>query len=300
MSPDTIGKLLALTCAFVWAFAVILFKRSGETMSPLALNLYKTSIAGLTIFPLWLLTEPELIPSTLSSADLGLLAISGILGITIADSLFFFCLNRVGAGYYAILDCIYSPSMIALSWLMLDEPFSLRHVAGAGLVISGVLLVSFDQKTVRRLPVKIWIQGASAGLAGILLMVFSIILVKPLLDTHSAVLIVECRMLPAIVGLHLIALFRKERWQLYRSLIRKRAFILALPGTLLGNVISMLTWVAAFKYTDLGSASILNQTSVIFVVILAAIFLKETLDRQRIIATILGFAGSVVILGGCL
>jgi len=52
MSPDLIGKTFALLCAIIWAIAVILFKKSGEKLSPMSLTLYKTIIAIILIFPL--------------------------------------------------------------------------------------------------------------------------------------------------------------------------------------------------------------------------------------------------------
>jgi drug/metabolite transporter (DMT)-like permease len=60
----------------------------------------------------------------------------------------------------------------------------------------------------------------------------------------------------------------------------------------------MTLWVAAFKYTSVNSAAILNQTSTIFIVILAAIFLKERFTRRLFIATILAIAGSILVLLG--
>lgn len=300
MTEDLIGKALALSCAVIWAFAVILFKRSSESMSPLSLNLFKTSIASVILLPIWYFSDKVMIPETISSRDLWLLAFSGIIGITLADSLFFVCLKNLGAGPYAIIDCIYSPGMIFMSWAILGEPMTVFHLIGSGLVIGGVLLATGDLGKIPHLSAREIGLGMAAGLAAVLLMVFSILIVKPILDTHSAVMVVECRMLPAMVILHLIALMRPNRKKIYRSMFTSQAFRMALPAAILGNVFSMLTWVSAFKYTDLGSASVLNQTNVIFVVILAAIFLKEPLDFRRSIAIGLGFAGSVVVLTGCI
>ena len=60
----------------------------------------------------------------------------------------------------------------------------------------------------------------------------------------------------------------------------------------------MTIWVAAFKYTSVSSAAILNQTSTIFVVILAAWVLRETFTRRRLIGTVLAFSGALLVLVG--
>lgn len=298
MSDDFLGKFLALTCAFIWAFAVILFKRSGESIRPLALNLFKSSLAGIIMLPMWYLADKSMIPPTVSWNDLAALAISGIVGVTVADTLFFVCLNKLGAGYYAIVDCAYSPSMILFSWLILGNPMTIVHILGASLVISGILVITFEKKFERHLDARTLLIGSLAGVGAIVLMVVSIIAVKPLIDKHSALMIVECRMLPAVLALHVIALLRKDRRKIYSSLIGPQAFRHAVPGAILGNVLSMLAWIKAFQYTDMGSASILNQMTVIFVVILARLFLGETLNNRRLLATFLGFCGAVIVLAG--
>lgn len=300
MPADFIGKFLALICAVVWAAAVVFFKRSGETMPPLALNIFKSTAACLVMMPLWYMMDRPMIPDTVTMKELGYLALSGLAGITLADTLFFICLNTLGAGYYAVIDCAYSPAMILFSWLLLGEPLTVIHVLGAMFVIAGVLVITSEKNFKTHLGWKKILKGALAGTAAIVLMVISIIGVKPILDTHSAIMVAQCRMIPAVVALHLIALFHKNRIFIYTSITGRRAFKLALPGAVLGNVISMLAWIAAFKYTDMGSASILNQTNILFVVILARLFLGETLSYRRMAATFLGFCGAAIVLSGCL
>jgi len=57
----------------------------------------------------------------------------------------------------------------------------------------------------------------------------------------------------------------------------------------------MVLWIAGMKYISASKASILNQTSTIFVPLLAAVFLGEKLTSHRILAVLLGFAGAVVV-----
>ena len=39
------GEIYALSCAILWAFAVILLKRSGERIRPFALNLFRVGLS---------------------------------------------------------------------------------------------------------------------------------------------------------------------------------------------------------------------------------------------------------------
>ena len=62
---------------------------------------------------MWLWGEALLRPVPFD--DYLLVLVSGALGIGIADTLFFKCLNTLGAGLTAIIDCLYSPFTIGLS-----------------------------------------------------------------------------------------------------------------------------------------------------------------------------------------
>lgn len=53
----------------------------------------------------------------------------------------------------------------------------------------------------------------------------------------------------------------------------------------------MSMWLAGFKYTDASVASILNETSSIFILVLAAVFLREPLRRRSLLGVGLTFGG---------
>ena len=108
-----LGETFALTTSIVWGLAVILFKKSGESVHPVALNTYKNVLA-FSLILLTMLVMRESLIRPVPAHDYWLLILSGALGIGIADTLFFKCLNLIGAGMTAIVDCLYSPFIISL------------------------------------------------------------------------------------------------------------------------------------------------------------------------------------------
>ncbi len=88
---DLLGKILALTCALLWAVAVILFKRAGDSIRPVALNWYKTALTALLLLP-FLFVQGM---GGLSRGDLWAVLASGVLGIALADTLFFLSLIHI-------------------------------------------------------------------------------------------------------------------------------------------------------------------------------------------------------------
>ena len=89
---QTLGNVLSTATALFWASAVILFKKSGETLSPTSLNLFKGVVTLALLLPtLWLAGVPLFPDRELN--DWLLFGLSGLFGITLADNLFFMALQ---------------------------------------------------------------------------------------------------------------------------------------------------------------------------------------------------------------
>lgn len=292
---DLLGKILALTCALLWAVAVILFKRAGDSIRPLALNWYKTALTALVLAPVLFLQGLGGLPPK----DLGAVLLSGALGIAVSDTLFFIALDRLGASLAAIVDCFYAPFVMLAAWIMLGDAPRGAQIAGALFVIAAVLVVSFDTGHPHvRVDRRRMTTGILAGACAMAVMGVSINLMKPILSRGSLWVITELRVLAALVVLTGMMLLRRDRRELFASLAGHRAWRHALPGSFLGNVLAMTIWVAAFKYTSVNAAAILNQTNTIFVVLLATWLLKEPFTRHRLAGTLLAFTGAIMVLIG--
>ncbi len=296
-TPDMLGKIFAFLCALFWAFAVILFKKSGEQLKPLSLNFYKSFVSMLLMIPVLLIAGIELIPPDLLFNDYIILIISGILGIAASDTLFFKSLNLLGAGLTAIVDCLYSPVIITLSFVFLMVPITFIEMIGGLLVILAILVATLNLKD-KEISSRDLIVGFFYGASAMIIMGVSVTLMKPILDRSSALWVTELRLLSGTIALALMMYSRKDRSELFFSLKKKENWKYAFPGTILGSFLALILWVSAFKLTSLNSAAILNQTNTIFIVIFASFFLKEKFTFRRFIATVLGMGGSVIVLLG--
>ena len=291
---DLFGKALALTCALFWAFAVILFKRSGETIPPDLLNLFKSIIASCLFLPVLLFVPATSSGAAITNHELFLILTSSVVGIIIADTLFFAALNRLGAGTTAIVDCSYSPFVIAFSCVLLGTSLTMQEVMGSLLVIGAVLISGTDLSDFQRDKQKLFV-GLGLGVTSMACMAMSIIIMKPLLHTISIWWMTGLRFMVSAIILAGIILMQ-GKWPLFMTMFRtKQSWRLVFPASVLGNFIAVTMWIAAFKYTDMHSAAILNQTSTIFIVILASVILKENFTRRKFLATLMAFLGVVVV-----
>jgi drug/metabolite transporter (DMT)-like permease len=283
------GEFFSLACAAAWGCAVIFLTKSGETVSPFDLNVFRVAMTAPLLVVTTLVAGQQLWPHV-PVADYLLLFASGIIGIAISDTLFHFTLNRIGAGIAAIVDSLYSPFVVLAAFLKLAA----RQYAGMALVMAGVLVAARHEppKGVTRSQIAL---GVVCGILAMATVAFGIVLAKPVLNRSPVIWATTMRQVAALAVMLVFAVASPRRRRTLAVFRPSPRWKYSLPGTLLGSYFALMLWVAGMKYTKAGAAAILNQTSTIYVLLLASIFLKEPLTRRKIAASILALAGIVLI-----
>jgi drug/metabolite transporter (DMT)-like permease len=294
-----LGSVFSLTSAFLWASAVILFKKSGDVFSPISLNIYKSVVALILVSLTMVILNIPFIPDKPIN-DWLLLALSGFLGITLADLFFFMALNRLGAGLVAIVECLYLPSVIFFSFILLNENLSAAAIIGGLLVLTAVFVGSIKQKKTFGDPreSKKTLSGILIGCLAMIFLAAGIVMIKELLERTDVFWATLVRVAAASVSLLVLILFHPRRKQYFQELKFSKAWLTALPASIIGNYLALLCWVAGMKYTTASRAAILNQMSTIFIFILAAVFLKEKITLNKTIAILLALTGACLTIFG--
>jgi drug/metabolite transporter (DMT)-like permease len=288
-----IGELFALGCAFAWAVAIILFKKSGEHLPPFALNLVKNAM----VLPLFVITvlvfEGPAWPA-LPRYDLAVILASGVLGIAAGDTLYFRALNAIGASRMAVAQALYSPSVILLSMLFLGERLSLWQFCGVALVLSGIVLVSYSraQGTAHARALRI---GVLWAVFSVFLMALGIVMAKPMLEQHSFLWVVSLRVAAGFAGMLAIATFRRQWPALLRAYHGVKHWGSIVAGGFIGTYLSMMMWLAGYKYTQASIAAVLNELAAVFILPLAVLFLRERVESRQVLGVVLALAGVVLV-----
>ncbi|MBN1423998.1 DMT family transporter [Candidatus Fermentibacteria bacterium] len=290
------GELLSLLTAFAWAWAVILFKKSGERVHPLALGLFKNTM-GMVLFPLTMLLVGQPLGHAAPGLHQIMLIASGALGIGIADTLFFACLNRLGAGRAAIVSCLYSPFIIALSIPFLGESLAALQLVGAIAIALAVVIGTWRGDRRAKDGGHI-LQGVILGIISMACNALGIVMIKPLL-AHSPILwVTQMRLVGGAVVLAAGILARRDRAVVATSLYRGGNIRYTVAASFVGGYVSMILWLAGMKFTLASVASALNETSTIFIFLLSAVFLHEPITSRRMAGIALGFAGALLVTFG--
>jgi len=291
-----LGEILALGTAITWAFAVILFKRSGETVHPIALNTYKNILAGLLLIPTIYLFGQSLFYDA-PQKDYWLLLISGALGIGLADTFFFKSLNLLGAGLTAIVDCLYSPSIIFLAFILLGESLTLLQIIGAILIISAILAAA-TKKGRGSLDKRSFLLGLMYGALGMFTMAIGIVMIDDILKRSPLLWVTEIRIFGGLVILLINIALHRRRKAIVKSVMTKTGWKYTFWGSVLGTYLALIMWLGGMKYTQMSTAAVLNQTSNIFIFIFAALLLKERLTMMKVAGILLAVGGVILVILG--
>jgi drug/metabolite transporter (DMT)-like permease len=287
------GELYALLTAVMWAAAVIFLKRSGETIPPFALNFFRVAVSTACMV-LTIVVAGQQVWYGAPLKDYLTLFASGVIAIAISDTLFLMALNRVGAGIMAIVDCLYAPSVVLFAFILLGERLGAWQWVGMTLVIVGVLIAARHEpphgKTARQILI-----GSGYGFLSMATVALGIVIAKPVLNRSPILWATAMREIGALIVMIPAALIAPNRRAVFGLFRPARNWKFSVPGTLLGSYLALIFWIAGMKYSMAGPAAILNQTSSIYVLIFASIFLKEPFTVRKVIASVLAIAGIVMV-----
>lgn len=288
-----LGEAYSLAAAFCWAVAVILLKKSGESLPPFALNLVKNLLCllalGLTLWVVGPRQLPEIPPRWLAQT-----LISGALGIAVADTLYFRALNTIGAARMGVIGTAYSPGVILLAALFLGERMSLFQLGGVALTIAGIVLVTYT-RTANAIDAAALRQGALLGVLSVGVMAAGVILAKPVLETQDFLWVVFLRVTAGVALMLLTATLRREWLALLAAARAVRHWPAVITGSLMSSYVSQMFWLAGYKYADASIAAVINELAAIIILGLATWLLRERLTLQQLVGGVLAVAGVLAV-----
>ena len=288
------GEFFAISSALVWALAVILFRRSGETLPAFELNLFKNVFGLILLIPTILLVNGFTLPGY-SPTELFLVFMSGLLGIAVADTWYLKALNMMGASRTGIVSSLFSPFVIFLSAVFLGERLVSWQWLGFMLVMSGVLLVTWrsHRSVVDTADVK---KGAMYGVGAVFMMAAGVVMVKEILETQPFLWTVELRIAGGICGM-LVYMLVSARWQsVKRNFSQPQPWGTVMFASFLGSYFALILWLAGYKLIDASVASVLNETNVAFIVFLAWLMLGEQINRRKLAGLGLTIGGVIIMM----
>ena len=203
---NNIGIIGALGATASWAVAGVLFKILGERLDPIGMTAAKTLFSVLLLFPAVLFFYGF----SLTWNHFLLIALSGLIGIAIGDTLFFAALSKLSPLLLSIILLV-CPDIFSgiLGIIFLSEMPSLYTWIGiiCILIPMGYLAVhdALQEKQTRST-----IIGIVLGLLSIICTAVSMTLIKPILQGESVVKVTMFRMLCGFIALVCVGLKKRQ------------------------------------------------------------------------------------------
>ena len=204
--------------------------------------------------------------STLNPTLIGVLVLSGFIGIFIGDTVLFACMNRLGPRRSGILFATHSMMSAVLAALFLGERMSSTAMVGCSLLVGGVMTaIAFGSRAGRateweatrgRLAV-----GVGLGLLAALGQALGTLVVKPVMGPQVDPVAASAIRMAAGFGFH--ALLLVARWQparLQAPMVR-RDWALVAGSAFLSMALGMTLILAALKYGSAGLVGMLSSIS---------------------------------------
>ena len=284
------GELAALGAAFLWAMSAVVYARLGQKIPPLALNLSKGVIA-IALIALTLIVQRNYL-TEIDAVALGLLLLSGILGIGLGDTFYFEALNSLGARRTLLLEALAPPLAALIALTFLQEALSLRAWAGIVLTVSGVAWVISERVPNSASKAVKPLRGISFALLAALGQAIGAVLSRAALvdTTLSPLWSTLLRLVGGVLVLLLwIPLQRQPRlW--FKPLQSKKLLSIITLTALFSTYLGILLQQTALKYTATGIAQALISTSPLFVLPISA-WMGEVVSFRALLGVLVALGG---------
>ena len=282
-----LGYFAALGAAIAWAFGSILFKKLGDRVNALGVNLAKCLIglAYIGIILLFIGVKP------MQGRDFFLLGISGLLGIALGDTFFFKALVLLGPRLTLLLAAFGPAATVILAMLFLRERPSLTALAGMITTFSGIFIVTWGETPATKEEKTAKALGIFYSVLSILAISGSIIFAKIAIVSVPVLQGTFVRILWAAIGLFILGIGsgRLGTWIMpFRAPALLRLIFFSVFVVVFGGFVLFL---AALKYIDASIATVLESTTPLWILPITAILFKEKIRRVEIFGAILALLG---------
>ena len=169
----------------------------------------------------------------------------------------------------------------------------LQTYIGGVLVITGIVIATYKlPQIVKNNDLYI---GIIFGVFAQIFNAFSVLLVVPIMENNPIIYIALIRFSIGLIVTAAVLVYRSGIHGLFYTLKEGLGNTTILIAAILGTYLSVIFWLAGFKYTLAGRAAIYNQLSTILIIIMAVLFLKETMNVKKWIGITLSIFGAILV-----
>lgn len=258
---------LAMLAAVCWAFGSLLSAQAATHLGAFAFTRYRMLVAMLVLWAVAWLTDGW---RSLELTSIGLLMLSGFIGIFIGDTALFAAMNRLGPRRTGVLFACHALFSVILAYLFLGETLWGFTLVGASLLITGVMVaIAFGK---RKEELHVWeanqsgiTLGVSLALLSALCQAVSTLMLKPLMMTGLDPIAGSAIRMSTGFILHLLVLLLGFRVARSVTPLTPKIFLLVAINACLSMVLGMTLILRALQSGDAGLVALFSSISPVLI-----------------------------------
>lgn len=302
-----IGYLAGLTTSVCWTASSLLFNAASRRAGVLRVNVLRMVAAAFLLALAHRALSGHWLP-LMQTKQVAMLALSGLLGLTLGDQALLMAFLRIGPRISLLLMTTAPLFAAILGWVALGEALSLRALAGIALTLSGVAWVISERREStlykreeRRLGVALAVIAAACQACGLLLSKQAIghgwLAADQRMRPDAAAL---TRMVfAAVAGIVIMAFARGSRSGATKqdTAALRTGYGFALCGAVAGPFIGMWMSLVASDRAPLGVAQTLCSLPPILILPFTAVLYGDRITARSIAGAVVAVVGTALLFG---
>ena len=290
-----IHELAALGTALSWALSGLIAAEAVRAMGPFHFNLLRQIFVALLLGATVSATGAW---QGIATGTLALLALSGVIGILMGDTLNFAGVARLGPRRGGAVFALNAPMAAVLGWLLLDESLPLQAWAGIALAALGVALAVLGRprqdahalETLRGAMV----LGVLFGLGGALGQAAGSLIARPMMEAGMDPYLASMARVGAS-GLAMAVLAATPLAPAAPRAVPRRIVLMALATAILGLVIGMTLFLFALRGAETGIVATLSASSPVLILPMLWLRTGQRPTGQSWLGAVIALAGMALI-----
>lgn len=297
ISNEILGQAACLGATLLWAMSLLMFRRPIAEHGAWTINLIKNLISLVLLgATLWISGLAGTLLET-TPTSLLLVAVSGLVGLTLGDTALFAAVHRIGVHRSLLLLTLAPIFTTILAVGFFGETLAPMQIVGMITVLAGVLLVV--------LPSRGGAQGAVAGagaMGGIVLGALSAVgqgagvaLAKAGMTDLPFLPAAFLRISTAVAGLIFVSVLLGRGRRVAKLITTPKDLRQTLVPSFMGAYVAILLMMAGIAFAPASVAAVLLTTSPVFSLFLAARFEGIPITARGFFGTALAISGVAIL-----
>ncbi|HKL85828.1 MAG TPA: DMT family transporter [Treponemataceae bacterium] len=300
-----IGELAALGTAISWTIGALVMEQAVKRVGVMAVNTLKVAFGTLYLALLAYVLNGSFIPTNISGSAWIFLSASGVVGFVIGDYFLLHAYALVGSSLTMLLMSLSVPFTAIGAFFIFKEKLSYWSLAGILVCITGIALTvsagwkkqkneispektdDVQSQTLKRR----YHIGVVFSILSALCMAVGTLFTKAGAAGINSVSATQIRIISALVGFLLFALFTGKVGEIKKSVHDRKGFSLIAVGGLFGPFIGVGLLIFALQNAKAGIVSTLSSLTPVLIIPPSIIFFKRLILPVEILGACCAVAG---------